>query len=324
MNNCLIIGTDRGVLVCDFAAGKLTPKTHGLAGQAVTSVAAPGSALLAGTPGGIFRSDDRGATWQEANKGLLVPHVRWLAAHPDLPGRVFAGTEPAGLFVSSDAGATWRGCPEVEALRDEYGWSLPYSTEAGCVRGFAFHGARGYAAVEVGGVLCSDDGGRAWRLAGGSSGDPDALVAGFVHPDVHSILVHPSSPDLVVAATGGGLYRSIDGGETWDLNYDCYCRAAWADPLDPAHRVLGPALSVDRGGRIEESRDGGRNWRLASEGLDAPWARHMVERFAQAGDHLLAVLSNGDLFAAPLATLAWRCLRPGAGAVRAVVMAPQS
>ena len=32
----------------------------------------------------------------------------------------------------------------------------------------------------------------------------------------------------------------------------------------------------------------------------------MVERFLQAGDELVAVLSNGELVAAPLATLAWR------------------
>ena len=111
---------------------------------------------------------------------------------------------------------------------------LPYSPEAGCVRGFAFHGERAYAAVEVGGVLRSDDGGETWRLAEGSDGNPDldGPPEPFVYPDVHSIDVHPSSPDLVFAPTGGGFYRSIDGGRTWTLLYDCYCRAAWIDPLD--------------------------------------------------------------------------------------------
>jgi hypothetical protein len=33
-----------------------------------------------------------------------------------------------------------------------------------------------------------------------------------IHPDVHSITVHRTSSDLVTAATGGGLYRSADGG----------------------------------------------------------------------------------------------------------------
>ena len=103
---------------------------------------------------------------------------------------------------------------EVAHPRDGHHWFLPYSPEAGCVRGFAVHGERVYAAAEVGGVVRSDDGGQTWRLAHGSDGQPAFGEPRWplVHPDVHSIEVHPSSPDLVLAATGGGLYRSQDGG----------------------------------------------------------------------------------------------------------------
>ena len=69
--------------------------------------------------------------------------------------------------------------------------------------------------MEVGGVLRSDDGGESWQLAGGSSGDPSLddpslgeAPAPQVYPDVHSIAVHPSSPDLVYAPTGAGFYAS--------------------------------------------------------------------------------------------------------------------
>lgn len=202
---------------------------------------------------------------------------------------------------------TWRECPEVADLRDANGWYLPYSPEAGCVRGFAFHGSRGYAAVEQGGLLRTDDGGRSWRLAGGSTGDPRAPVLGSrIQADVHSVTIHPSSPDLVLAPTGGGLYISEDGGRTWTELYDCYCRAAWADPDDPQHIIFGPADGVDSSGRIEETTDGGDTWQGASRGLDTPWPHRMVERFAQVGGELMAVLSNGQLFAARLEALVWR------------------
>src|SRR5512146_3478587 len=90
----------------------------------------------------------------------------------DQPGSVLVGTEPAAIFRSHDLGITWQGCPEVAELRDHFGWSLPYSPEAGCVRGFALHGSRAYAAVEVGGVLASDNGGQSWQLVSGSDGRP--------------------------------------------------------------------------------------------------------------------------------------------------------
>jgi hypothetical protein len=143
-----------------------------------------------------------------------------------------------------------------------------------------------------------------------------------VHPDVHSVAVHPSSPDLVYAPTGGGFYRSDDGGATWTLRYRSYCRAVWCDPDDPDHLILGPADAVDRGGRIEETHDGGSSWRRLEQGMDTPWSDHMVERFYRINGELLALLSNGDLLAAPLATLSWRHILPDAGWVQVVAAMP--
>ena len=63
-------------------------------------------------------------------------------------------------------------------------------------------------------------------------------------------------------AEGWGTPRRLritrDGGKTWKLFYDCYCRAVWVDPLDSEHIILGSADHVDSNGRIEESRDGGQ------------------------------------------------------------------
>lgn len=295
-------------------------RAAGLRGRHVTSAIAREGVILAGTTDGIFRSDDLGHSWREASTGLGHRHVRWMAFHPHVSDLEFAGTEPAGIFVSRDGGESWRDCPEVAALRDAHDWSLPYSPEAGCVRGYSLHGSRAYAAVEVGGVLRSNDGGATWRLAEGSSGDPDPYdpPAPLICPDVHSIEVHPSSPDLVLAPTGGGLYRSHDGGATWTLLYDCYCRAVWLDAADPDHLILGPADWVDSNGRIEETRDGGATWQAASNGLRLPWRRHMVERFARAGDQLVAVLSNGELLAAPFSTLEWQRILPDVKAANCV------
>jgi photosystem II stability/assembly factor-like uncharacterized protein len=318
--NKLVLATGQGAVIGEHNGSAWHELVHGLTGQNVTSVIAREGTILAGTTNGIFRSEDEGQTWQEASHGLTARHVRWLAYHPDVSNLEFAGTEPANIFVSGDGGDSWRACPEVTQLRDQFKWSLPYSPEAGCVRGFAFHGSRVYAAVEVGGVLVSDDQGQTWQLAEGSDGKPDleGPPEPFVYPDVHSLEVHPASADLVYAPTGGGFYRSNDGGKTWKLFYDCYCRAVWVDPQDPEHIVLGPADGVDRNGRIEESRDGGQTWSLASSGLQVPWRRGMVERFVQVDEDLFALLSNGQLLIAPLSVLEWRRILPEMNHVNAM------
>jgi hypothetical protein len=315
----IYLATDNGLIVSE-RADEWSVVRRGLEGKRVTSVIAREGVILAGTTNGVFRSDDDGHNWREVSAGLGHRHVRWLAYHPDISDLEFAGTEPAAIFVSRDGANSWRECPEVASLREEHSWSLPYSPEAGCVRGFAFHGQRGYAAVEVGAVLRSDDQGASWRLAEGSDGNPsfEGPPEPFIYPDLHSIQVHPSSPDLVDAPTGGGFYRSSDGGRTWKLLYDCYCRAVWTDPSDPAHLVLGPADYVDSNGRIEESRDGGHTWTMASGGLKVPWRRHMVERFTQIGSELFAVLSNGELLYTELSALEWQRVLPDAKDVNAV------
>ncbi len=306
----IIAGTDHGVVVATDSGAGYRPAFSALAGHHVTSVIAREGVILAGTREGVHQSDDGGQTWWTAAGGMRIRYVRWLAYHPDISDREFAGTEPAGIFVSHDGAATWRGCPEVEALRDEGRWFLPYSPEAGCVRGFAFHGSRAYAAVEVGGVLRSDDSGETWRLAAGSTGKGqlDIPPSPLVQSDVHSLVGHPGSPDLVYAATGEGFYISDDGGDTWAaMMPNVYCRAVWVDPNDADHIIVGPADSVrQKNGRIEESRDRGRSWHDASSGLDLPWPDGMVERFHAIDANLFAVTSDGRLYASGLDAFSWR------------------
>src|SRR6266487_6125980 len=245
--NKLILATEKGIVICERDDNKWNESSRGLRDQHVTSVIAREGVILAGTENGVFRSDDEGQTWEEASSGLTARHVRWMAYHPDISDFEFAGTEPANIFISHAGGDSWRACDEVAQLRDKFKWSLPYSPEAGCVRGFAFHGSRAYAAVEVGGVLRSEDGGETWRLAEGSDGNPDleGPPEPLIYPDVHSIAAHPSAPDLVFAPTGSGFYMTRDGGKTWTLLYECYARAVWLDGDNANHVIVGPADGVD-------------------------------------------------------------------------------
>lgn len=327
MTDLLVLGTTSGVFLAQMEGGSwraiesknLHPDQSPTV-KSATSLAIVGGSILAGTRRGVFRSDDRGTTWRESSAGLTMAHVRWLVSHPAMPGRVFTGTEPAGIFISEDGGRTWQSCPEVEAMRREYGWSLPYSPEAGCVRGLTFHGRRGYAAVEDGCVLISNNAGETWQLATGSRGRPDHFPhPKHIHSDVHSIEVHPHNPDWAAAPTGGGFFMSFDGGQSWENRYPrCYSRAVWWDPTDPDHLILGPADGVDRLGRIEETHDRGLTWQTASAGLEIPWPAHMVERFAQVDDQLFAILSNGHLLTKPLSALEWETILPEISHVNAV------
>ena len=74
----------------------------------------------------------------------------------------------------------------------------------------------------------------------------------------------PSSPDLVVAVTPGGLIRSTDAGATWALVGDgkILGKVPYIVALDPAD----PAFLVASTGdfNLFVSGDNGMNWRLSS------------------------------------------------------------
>ncbi len=209
----VVIATSSGLAIAAGYERNLKIVKRSLSGVAVNSLTGREGVLLAGTRQGIYRSEDNGQSWRPSHAGLTSTHVRQLAFHPQASDLEFAGTEPADIFMSIDGGRTWASRPEVARLRDVHGWYLFYSPEAGCIRSFAFQGLRGYAAVEVGGLLRSADGGVNWDLAPGNNGDPKhhARTAIRLHPDVHDIAVHPDSEDLVYAATGGGpIFRRTE------------------------------------------------------------------------------------------------------------------
>ena len=308
MEEMIFLASDLGLIRGSFSPEKREIIDRSLTEQKVTSVIAAGDHLIVGTWEGIFQSSDRGESWSAAANGLRNEHVRWLAFHPEKRELVMAGFEPATIHISEDAAITWNERPEIARLRDHFNWMLPYSPKSGCVRGFYLQGSRAYAAVEVGGLLRSDDWGKSWSLVPASSGIPDfgLPATGAIHADVHSVNGHPSSADLIIAPTGGGFFISEDGGESFERRYPpCYCRAVWVDPADASHLVLGPAGGVDRNGRIMETFNSGESWAPIESGLETPWPRTMVERFYGHEGHLLALLSNGSLFLSEVGLWNW-------------------
>ena len=67
--------------------------------------------VLAGTTEGVYRSKDRGQTWQAIGDGSLDATVASLAPSPAEPGVLYAGTEHRGLFRSTDGGEHWQPWP---------------------------------------------------------------------------------------------------------------------------------------------------------------------------------------------------------------------
>ena len=318
MSPKFLIASDHGVRFLQKEKGDWTFSQGVLANHQFTSIVCQDQTILAGAKDGLFLSLDKGESWQQVTQGLSHPHIRAVYFHPDEHHLAYAGTEPAAIFVSQNYGLHWRECSEVSQLREKHDWHLPYSPRAGCVRDFAFQGKRGYAAVEQGGFLRSNNWGRTWNLMDKEESEHIESSSSWIHIDVHSVFINPSSADNVFAPTGKGLYVSSTGGRSWEEIQSNYCRAIWVGPQQEQHIILGTADSADKNGRIEESRNGGITWSERMQGLESIWPEHMVNQFLQYDEQLFAVLSNGALISSSLNALSWKTIFDSSQATRAI------
>jgi len=316
----MYIGTEHGVVTLKSTDGHAwDTESEGLQSWAVPSVAVvPGSPnrVIAGTRGdGVWVSDDCGKSWKKPCYGKRGPgKVRGVAVDAKNPNRIYAGCEPIDIFVSEDLGASWDRLDSVWDIPFVATVPYPVATVEPHVRDITIDPNDPsviYAALQVGYILKSTDGGKTWRLLNNN-----------FDCDVHTIVVDPQHSDNVYIATGGhdsrsgrapgrALYASADGGETWSttaMNFTQeYSVPLTMDPQDP--RTLYASLAHGQPNQwrrptgaesiIIRSKDGGRSWdrlQRGLEGADHEFAEAIVID-SQAPNCVYAVQRSGDLYA---------------------------
>ncbi|HUO95762.1 MAG TPA: hypothetical protein VMT92_05980 [Steroidobacteraceae bacterium] len=222
----------------------------------IVLVAALGHAYGPNEERGVYRSADGGRSWQKvlyrdadtgavdvvfdpANANILYASL-WQVRRT--PWSLSSGGPGSGLYKSTDGGVTW--------TRLE-GHGLPEGILGRIGVSVAGGGGRVYALIEAheGGLFRSDDGGANWvRINPDHRFRQRAWYYSHVYAD-------PTTPD-VVYISNTGLFRSGDGGKSFDLvpapHGDHH--GMWIDPRDPRHLIE----SSDGGASV--SVDGGRSW----------------------------------------------------------------
>ncbi|MBI4459030.1 MAG: hypothetical protein HY648_03090 [Acidobacteria bacterium] len=157
---------------------------------------------------GVYRSADGGSNWSRVNpENFLSSPTSLIAFDPKKQGTLFIG-RATGLWKSGDGGQTWK------------------TVLQGAITDFVFHpldSAAAYAAVgnysggSENGIYRTNDGGQNWtRLTAGLPSQPTigriALAAAASAPStVYALMARSNDFQL------NGLYRSLDGGNTWTL-----------------------------------------------------------------------------------------------------------
>lgn len=207
-----------------------------------------GTAIFSATNGGIWRSMDDGASWQEIHAGMdyviddesgesvfAFARVQDLDIAPNNDQHLIAGARGAPLY-SEDGGNTWQAASP-----------FPLITEY-------------------------EEDGQTYKEI-----DNFRVETAF----------SKSSPNVVYASVdrnGGEVYRSNDGGKSFELvntgtsylgGQGWYDNALWVDPVDPDHIIVG---GID----LWRSQDGGNTFSQISTWWASPYSAHADHHFVMA------------------------------------------
>jgi photosystem II stability/assembly factor-like uncharacterized protein len=232
------------------------------------------SLVFAGTADGVWRSTDGGKSFRRTAFPDR-PQVWSLLVSEADPDRMYAGASPIGVYRSDDRGASWRRLPDPAIPERCAG---PFASRVMRLAQRPGRPDELYAALEIAGAMRSTDGGETWQDLG------DGLVRLAERPhlrsaivqkehqaegmlDGHAIAISPADPDAAIIALRMGLFRTRDGGRTWDdmelrrFSPTTYGRDIKVSPHDPA--TLYAALSVaaaSHDGGLYRSQDAGATW----------------------------------------------------------------
>src|SRR3984957_2956246 len=203
-------------------------RSYGVAGHA----SQPDTFYFGSVGGGVWKTQTSGRTWTPiSDEGIPIGSIGAIAVAPSNPNIVYVGTgEPdirsqhsygKGMYKSNVAGKTWThiGLENTRQIGrvavDPANANRVYVAALGHV----------YDANPDRGVYRSLDGGATWKKILFNTKDPNNVGA-------IDIAINPKNPRVLYASLwatrrppwsvyapsnmpGGGLYKSIDGGETW-------------------------------------------------------------------------------------------------------------
>ncbi|MEL6122494.1 MAG: glycosyl hydrolase [Bacteroidota bacterium] len=226
---------------------------------------------------------------------------------PGKPNLFYFGATGGGVWKTLDGGRSW------ENISDGFfGGSVGAIAVAQSDHNVIYVGGgektvRGNVSYGYG-VWKSEDAGRTWK----SMGLPDSR-------HISRIRIHPTDPDIVYAAVMGnlfapsqerGLYKSVDGGETWKktlfVNDQAGIVDLCVDPSNPRHlfasswKVFRTPYSLESGGEgsgLWHSTDSGETWTeiIDNEGLPSgTWGISGVAVSPLNSDRVWAIIENDN------------------------------
>lgn len=244
-----------------------------------------GNTLYVGSDGLISKTTDGGSNWTNLSEGLSIRQFYRIGGTRSNPNKLMGGSQDNGTSVyTEDEWHEWLGADGMECLVDYTDDSIVYGTTQG--GNFRKSISGGY----FGGVGISQPGGGAWvtpfvihpteheTIFVGNSEvrkTTDGMqswttLSSFGMGTLNALSVGNDNPDYLYASKGSTIFRTGDGGQSWDNISsglpDLYITYITVNPND-AQKVAVSLSGFQDGYKVFVSNDGGDNWENYSANL---------------------------------------------------------
>jgi len=294
----------------------------------------------------LSSSNDFGKTWSDPEtynikfpegSDVSLKQVWQIEMDPHESDTLYCGVEPAALFKSTDAGDTW----SLERGLFDHPHRTEWMPGGG---GLCLHtilpdssnDQRIFVAISTGGVYCTDDGGKNWQPRN------KGIRAKFMPPEnqfpewgqcVHKVVSHPSNPDRMFLQHHWGVYRSDNGGESWeDIGKGLPSDFGFAMEIDPHDGKTVYIIPIESDEfrctpegklRVYRTKNGGESWQPLTKGLPQHDALETILRDNMKADSnnptgIYFGTRNGKLYGSKDGGDSWTMIREGLPAITCV------
>ncbi len=218
---------------------------------------------------GFYVSNDKGLTWVKSSSGLPTSssigrmHISLCTSSPSVIYSIIFGGTGSSAYKTTNGGETWSKCAQNNPLAG-YHASLNWYDQGGydlCIAvdpenpNYVFAGNVELHKMTDGNTFNVE------RIQGSNDvwGSP-------VHCDYHRILFSPSNNKTVYIVSDGGIFRSTDGGVSWDhKNNGIATIQFYGLASHPTNRDILIGGAQDNG-NFRTLNGGATNWELTTTG----------------------------------------------------------
>lgn len=179
--------------------------------------------------------------------------------HPSNPAIFWVGSASGGLWKTTDGGNTWSTTTDFLAAIGISDIAVdpqnPDNIYIATGDGYGYEsGVDFWGGTYSAGILKSADGGMTWNPAGLTYTQNQGII-------IQRLVINPSDPQVLLAATRTGVWRTADGGTTWT-------KVRTGHYYDIEFNTANDSIVYAANGyNIYKSADMGQNWSLITSAL---------------------------------------------------------